>query len=96
VYLLHNACNVHRELITIAVYMNYYQLENKTMDEQFLNNRSVRCRVAISAKDVIEPGQELIVMLSTGAKYKGKITVVDVVAIGNRSIGEIEIVRSAR
>lgn len=76
--------------------MNYYQLENKTMDEQFLENSSVRCRVAITAKDSLQQGQELIVMLSTGAKYKGKITVVDVVAIGSRAIGEIEIVRLTR
>lgn len=95
-YLLHNTCDVHGELITIADCMNYYQLENKTMDEQFLSNRSVRCRVAIAARDVLQQDQELIVMLSTGAKYKGKITVVDVVAIGNRAIGEIEIVRLTR
>lgn len=76
--------------------MNYYQLENKAMDEQFLSSRSVRCRVAIAAKDVLQQDQELIVMLSTGAKYKGKITVVDVVAIGNRAIGEIEIMRLTR
>jgi hypothetical protein len=76
--------------------MNYYQLENKTMDAQFLNNQSVRCRVAIGAKDILQQDEELTVMLSTGAKYKGKITVVDVVAIGDRAIGEIEIVRLAR
>lgn len=66
------------------------------MDEQFLNNRSVRCRVAIDEKDVLQSGQELLVMLSTGAKYKGKITKVEVIAIGNRAIGEIEIVRQTR
>lgn len=76
--------------------MNYYQLENKSVDEQFLNNRSVRCRVAITEQDMLQAGQELLVMLSTGAKYKGKITVVDVIAIGNRAIGEIEIVRQTR
>ena len=77
-------------------YMNYYQLENKAMDEQFLNNRSVRCRVAIAVKYVLQPDQELIVMLSNGAKYKGKITELDVVAIGDRAIGEIKIVRLTR
>ena len=76
--------------------MNYYQLENKSMDAQFLNKGSVRCRVAIEDKDVLQPGQDLLVMLSTGAKYKGKITAVDVIAIGNRAIGEIEIVRQTR
>lgn len=95
-YLIHNTCDVRSGLILLLYYMNYYQLENKTMDEQFLNNRSVRCRVAIAAKDVLQPGQELIVMLSNGAKYKGKITAVDVVAIGDRAIGEIEIARQTR
>ncbi len=95
-YLLHNACDIRPRLITIAVYMNYYQLENKAMDEQFLNNSPVRCRVTIAVKDVLQPDQELIVMLSNGAKYKGKITEVDVVAIGDRAIGEIEIVRLTR
>lgn len=66
------------------------------MDEQFLDNCPVRCRVAVTAKDVLQQDQELIVMLSTGAKYKGKITAVDVVAIGNRAIGEIEIMRLTR
>jgi hypothetical protein len=96
VYLIHNTCDVHRVLITIVYYMNYYQLENKAMDEQFLSNRAVRCRVAIEEKDVLQPGQGLLVMLSTGAKYKGKITEVNVIAIGNRAFGEIEIVRQTR
>jgi hypothetical protein len=76
--------------------MNYYKLENRTMDLEFLNNVSVSCRVVMREKENIEAGQELIVMLSTGAKYKGKITKVDLIPMGNYTIGEMHIVRQAR
>jgi len=76
--------------------MHYYKLESKEMDTRFLNEERVSCRVTLRATEQLQIDQVIIVMLSNGAKYKGKITRMDLIPMGNYTIGEMEVVRVAR
>lgn len=57
--------------------MNYYKLDNKSADENFLKGDVIQCKAVISAmeysSDLIKEGDKIVVMLSTGQKYLGYI-----------------------
>lgn len=78
--------------------MNVYTLDDKTMDAAFLRGETVVCRAVLSAEEqaqnILRAGDPLLVLLSTGSKYKGilkKFTFIS--AIGGRALTELEIVR---
>lgn len=58
--------------------MNLYKLESKSIDEDFLNGIPIECIAMISVQDyhagLIKEGDKIVVMLSNGKKYMGKVT----------------------
>ena len=73
--------------------MHYYKLENPDADEDFINKKSVWCKATLPHGLKIKPGDLIVVALSGGAKYKGRIVSFNPVTIGNYDIGEMEIRR---
>jgi hypothetical protein len=53
-----------------------YQLEDREQDKDFLSGKDIACRAVLRSGDVsegISPGDSLIIILSSGKKYKGII-----------------------
>ena len=75
--------------------MNYYKLDDKVMDALFLKGEAVLCRAVLTPKEVegekIREGDTIVVMLSNGSKYKGRITSFRYVLIDEHAVGEIGI-----
>jgi hypothetical protein len=75
--------------------MNYYKLDDKVMDAQFLKGEAVLCRAVLTPKEIdegrIREGDTIVVMLSNGSKYKGRITSFRYVLIDEHAVGEIGI-----
>lgn len=74
--------------------MYCYRLESRTLDKTFLDGKPVTCRAVVKARDVLVPGQIIVVELSTGAKYKAVIKSFESAPIGGYTVGDLEIVRS--
>jgi hypothetical protein len=57
--------------------MHFYKLDSKFEDEKFLNGSSVQCPAIIAEEEFLsgkfKEGERIIVMLSNGKKYMGKI-----------------------
>lgn len=80
--------------------MNSYQLDDKCMDEAFLKGEVVVCGAVIKAGDYnaqkIKPGDAIVVLLSTRAKYSGKVVnFIPDETRGNYILGKLEILRSS-
>lgn len=75
----------------------YYQLDDKQQDAAFLKGEPVLCRTVLSPKEEKEQrlreGETILVLLSTGAKYKGRIIQFARVLIHGYAVGELEIVK---
>jgi hypothetical protein len=56
--------------------MNTYQLDDKTMDLDFLSGKPVKCKAVIREQDTAQlgTGRRIVVLLSNGKKYMGEIT----------------------
>jgi len=76
--------------------MHSYQLDDREMDKSFLNYIPVLCRISVHVYEQLQPDQVIIVLLSNGAKYKGKIVHVNLIPMKNIAIGEMEVVRVGR
>jgi hypothetical protein len=78
--------------------VHFYQLDDKTMDQEFLSGKPVRCRAALqdSAKSVdqVKTGDFILVLLSSGKKYKGKVIRFESFAVKDYAIGELVISRA--
>lgn len=77
--------------------MNSYQLENKTMDEDFLNGKTVNCNAVIPVSGyesgMLKEGERIVVLLSIGKKFMGKIMRSSFEKRGNLTEGKLEIIR---
>lgn len=76
--------------------MNYYTL-SKTMDNDFLEGKIVRCPITLVLTDVesgkIRVGEKLVVMLSNGKKYMGSLVHINYTLEGQFACGTIELRR---
>jgi hypothetical protein len=75
----------------------YYQLDDKHQDAAFLKGEPVLGRAVLSPKeekeDLLREGEAILILLSTGAKYKGRIIQFTRVMINGYAVGELEIVK---
>jgi len=78
--------------------MQVYQLDNKSMDDDFLKGKPVSCRAviehAITNDTTLKEGDPVLIILSNGKKYKGRIHGINFFNISNFAVGELEIIRS--
>jgi hypothetical protein len=74
--------------------MHQYRLDDKSMDQEFLAGKPVKGRALLPAHARgITPGDAVLVILSSGKKYKGKVTNYNFFVLDDNKIGEIEITR---
>lgn len=74
--------------------MHSYQLEDKTMDEDFLAGKPVCCRAIVPETGTpVQMGDFILVVLSTGRKYKGTVKKFDSFRIKDYEVGELVIAR---
>lgn len=74
--------------------MKSYQLESKAQDTDFLSGKEVRCRAVVDvSKDTVNKGDSILVMLSNGKKYKGRIADFIYFDINKFGVGELIITR---
>jgi hypothetical protein len=75
--------------------MKIYKFDDTQQDEEFLKGKPVAGKVALRAED--EPVRKddlLVVVLSNGKKFKGRIHDVRLFAVDQFTVGEIEIIRA--
>jgi hypothetical protein len=70
-----------------------YQFDSREQDAQFLAGRPVLCKMILTKNQSIEPQDQLVILLSTGTKYKGTIRNVNFIYIGGTKVGEAEILK---
>lgn len=76
--------------------MQTYQLDNPAMDDEFLRGKPVLCKVVIpDQKEKIKKGDSLVIVLSTGKKFKGRIIEVHFFNLNQYTVGELEIIRQS-
>lgn len=74
--------------------MNSYTLDDKVMDAAFLRGETVTCRAVLTSRDSLQEGSALLVILSTGSKYKGFLKKITPLAeISGKRLTELEISR---
>lgn len=75
--------------------MNYYTLEDKEADKQFLDGDPVDCKIALSRQQyneaLIKQGDKIVVMLSNGKKYMGNVVSLTFEATGGGFEGVLTI-----
>lgn len=80
--------------------MNFYQLENKNIDANFLSGKPVLCDAVITVSDyssgMLKAGERIVVLLSSGKKFMGEINSSTFKMRGNLAEGKLEIVRYAK
>jgi hypothetical protein len=74
--------------------MYSYRLDNSKLDKIFLDGQPVTGRAVVKLRDVLTPGQTIVVVLSTGAKYKAVIKSFESAPIGGYTVGDLEIIRT--
>jgi hypothetical protein len=76
--------------------MNFYKLDNKETDDDFLARKTVRCKavVKVAALDSLQTGNAIVIQLSNRSKYKGKIIAFHYQLANNLADGFLEIVRA--
>jgi hypothetical protein len=78
--------------------VHFYQLDDKTMDQEFLSGKPVRCRAVLqdSPKGVehVKTGDFILVLLSSGKKYKGKVVRFESFTLKDYAVGELVISRA--
>ena len=78
--------------------MNAYKLNNKIEDQDFLSGTPVK-GTAVFLKsdfqaDLIKINERIVILLSNGKKYMGKVTHFNYVSKGEIIEGEVEIVKA--
>jgi hypothetical protein len=72
-----------------------YQLENIHQDNDFLSYKPLLCRITLAPSQHIETGSAILIQLSRGAKYKGKVIGYTTFPVKGCTVGEMEIVRDS-
>jgi len=77
--------------------MNYYTLDNKAMDKDFLNGKSIHCSAALPLTEFIhgriKEGERIVIKLSNGRKYMGSVVSFRHTIKNDVVEGELEIVK---
>jgi len=77
--------------------MNLYQLENKTVDEQFLKGEHIFCDAVLPVENhlagALKAGARIVVLLSTGKKYMGEVYGFEYQIRNKHAEGKVEITR---
>ena len=77
--------------------MNIYKLSNKQEDEMFLTGQPVECDVAMTMaefRDVsIEVGKPIVIMLSSGKKFKAVVNSFESFQLNDKIKGKIIVKR---
>ena len=57
--------------------MNYYRIDSKVQDSDFIQGKSVFCSAALTEAEYstgkLAEGSKIVILLSNGAKYMGKV-----------------------
>ena len=72
-----------------------YHLDNAAADAEFLKGITVTGKVVIKdeAEDDIRKGDVLVIILTTGKKFKGRVVDVRLFSIDPYRVGELDIIR---
>ena len=73
--------------------MQFYDLPDRETDETFLQDKPVVCRVVLAPGQELHDEEVIVVKLSDGSKYKGKVISFKPFQISGYQIGEALIVR---
>lgn len=73
--------------------MFVYQLSDKKEDQAFLAFSTVTCRVTLKQNQFMKEGDNLVIKLSNGKSFKGKIVKLDLIPLADYHFGEMEVVR---
>lgn len=78
--------------------MKAYQLDDKGMDEQFLEGKPLRCPAVVAEAELaaLKNGGKILILLSNGKKYMGHVLDFTYTIKDGRAGGFLEIVRSTR
>jgi hypothetical protein len=75
--------------------MHAYRLENNAQDKEFLAGAKVVCRAVIDeSKGAVSSGDYILVELSNGKKYKGKILEFRSFAVEKYQAGDLVIIKA--
>jgi hypothetical protein len=75
--------------------MHVYRLENSTQDKEFLSGAKVSCRAVMDdSQAVINSGDFILVQLSNGKKYKGKVVEFKSFQVEKYFAGDLVLIRS--
>ena len=66
------------------------------MDEDFLAGKPVWCEAVVPESSIFKEGDRLVVLLSNGKKYLGKIGVFNHTLTNGYASGKVEITRSQK
>ncbi len=75
--------------------MHVYRLDDKQMDSDFLRGVPVTGKAVLDGKNnsTVSPNDTVLVILSNGKKYKGRVTNSSFFRLKDYDVGEIEITR---
>ena len=73
--------------------MKYYELTDKTEDKNFLEGKTIHCKMTLRPEETLLDAEVIVVKLSNGSKYKGKILQFKPIQIGGYQVGEATIIR---
>ena len=77
--------------------MHYYKLDDKRMDAIFLNGSLVSCKAVVPYDECVsgkvKQGERIVVMLSNGKKFMGRIVNFAYVVKNGLAIGDLEVVK---
>ena len=75
--------------------MNYYTLQDKTMDQDFLAGKVIHCSAVVPLNELkspsIQEGEKIVIILSNGKKYSGKVLHFNHTVVHNFAQGYLEI-----
>ncbi|HEY3405447.1 MAG TPA: hypothetical protein VGK59_18820 [Ohtaekwangia sp.] len=73
--------------------MKYYELTDKADDKTFLEGQHLHCKMTLRPEEILAEGEIIVVKLTNGSKYKGKILAFNPIRIGGYQVGEAMIIR---
>jgi hypothetical protein len=75
--------------------MQAYRMESSVQDREFLSGVPVVCRAVMKdSAQKVRPGDFILIELSTGKKYKGKVVEFRSFAIDTYVAGDLVIIRA--
>jgi hypothetical protein len=78
--------------------VNTYQLDNVSMDQDFLKGIPVFCKAVVTQSDLdnnlVKEGDKIVVQLSNRSKYMGRIKSFRYNFINGHAVGQLEIIKA--